>query len=644
MANTAEQVVKEKIVDDSLKVVQCLCGCGSRVLLREYQSEWSQEQYNRATKQYLHPSGICDHNCAEKCLHGFSVFLGWEQRVGKTPAFLYYLHMTRNFLKAQGDIRWTKPILILALAKNEQDIIDQCKLFMPGQDTTKVVKLDGDAKDLAEFREMVEQVKSLSPTLTAEYVFVGHYDSLGHGHGSDAFVREMNNWSFLAMVCDQAERAQNEGAIRSKAVESIDRDFAIMVTGEPLNNPKVPTYLWYLLQHQHAGNYEQKEWQIPSKTCKTDKEAQATALQYGCQSCSLFNRGSGRCFYNWSEKGLPTFRKREPSPSWPTQGEFIKSWMSPAHQHKIHKMLVDIAHLSRLTRSDMGWPDIEIEIVEVEPTEAQKQNYNEFLQGIRTVVKAEVEDKILKGVDISKEKTKMSTLILTAWLTQSIQSAPRTMIERSSGLHNFKAKVRENAGELHLDQFDTGNAKADKIIEIFKSIKQSDKMIIFSHYLGLHVDLMSRLDKMGLRYAYIDGQSSPTKTTEAYTEFNTSKTCRMMLATDAAAAGIPMQGGLGEGDTMFVLIPGFPFWSPGLPRECMSRPYSMAMVSKVKHISIIGMVNGQSIDLESADRLAEKESISSRVQDGDKVRSNIFSVETTSDFLDFLDRLEGKRN
>lgn len=622
-----------------IRHILCGCNCGARILMRDYQITWAHENFERGKQQYLDPIGKCEWGCKEKCLHGWAVFLGWEQRVGKTPAFLYYLHLIRQFLKSQQDPRWMLPILIIALAKNEQDIVNQTKIYMPGQPTMKVVKLEGDASELREIRQAIEGFSRQSPEIGAEIIFVTHYDAFGH-QGATPFVMEINKMKFLFMVCDQSERAQNDAATRSKVVIGIDREVTIMVSGEPSSNPTRGDYLYGELQIEQPGPYKYDEYHIPSDSCKIDMRVRATALAYGCQTCYFFK--ANRCVKGWDEKNPPKYRERLPSPCWPEEeSTFLEHWYSPVHQHALHRKLVEVAHLSRLTRKDLGFPDVELEVVEVTPTKAQQENYEKFLDGIVTIVTADIHEKEVRGINVEETRADMNTLNLTQWLTMAIQMSPRMMYERSSGLMNFKRKVLESGGKpITLDMFDKESAKVDKVIELFKAIPPHDKMIVFSHYIGFLQEVRERLDVMKTRYCYLDGPTQGKKIDSAIANFS-SPYYRIFLASDAAVAGIPMQGGLGEGDTMWMIFPGFPYWNPGTMNEAGSRAFEMSMKNKVRHISLVGMVHGHSIDRDSAKRLLMKQSIADRIHDGEKVKSNMYDYVNLGDFMNLLRKWRG---
>jgi hypothetical protein len=612
-----------------------------------YQVVYAEAEYRRFVKQYEEAN--CVWGCTERCIHGASTLLTWQQRGGKTPAFLYYLHLVRNFLKAQSDSRWELPILILALQKNEKDIVDQVCKFMPGQPPTKVIQLTGDADGLSQAMSFYHKLHAVVPELVAEYVLVGHYDSLGHGNAAP-FVREVNKLKVLALVLDQAEREQNEDTNRSKAVESIDREFTIIVTGEIVNNPKRGDYVWRILQSEQPGDFEQDSWEIPGPDCKAGKYIKEEATALGCarSGCTHYNKFTGHCMYGVGVDGTPLYRTRLPSPLWPTEADFVEHWANPAHQHALHKQLVEVAHMSRLTREDLGFPKVELEVVEIEPTLAQKQNYLNFIRGIRTTVMFELTngrpDNLQVVEQAMSQSLSMNTLVMTTWLTQAVLMSPRMMAERSTGLWKLKQRVAEAGGSLVLDSFDNKSAKVDKTVEYYKKLPPGDKLIVFSHYLGFLDELKTAFTKAGVSFSCITGETSGKNVEREYKAFNDSPARRVMLASDAASAGVPMQGGLVEGQTCHVLFGGFSYWNPSLMQECGSRCYRMDMKSKARHITLVSVVNGNSIDYKSASKLAAKQVVASRIQDHERSKGgNIFSeFETVGSFMDLLDSLEGK--
>jgi len=629
----------------------CIC-CSVNLKMYVYQAVYSESEFKRFKAQYFSCQTSynkpCEWGCTSQCIHGASTLLTWQQRGGKTPAFLYYLHLVRSFLKEQGDERYRLPILILALQKNEGDIVAQVCKFMPGQSPSSVIQLTGDAAGLKAINDFREKAQAILPELVAEQIIVGHYDSLGHAN-SAPFVAEMNRLKVLCLVLDQAEREQNEDTNRSKAVESIDRLFTVPVTGEIVNNPKRGDYVWRILQSEHAGEFERDGWAVPFKDCLAGKYVKEQAIAEGCarSGCQYFNRATLACQYGHSKESIPLHRHRLPSPVWPSEEQFVKFWDNPAHQHALNKQLKDKAHMSRLTREDLGFPKVELEVVEIEPTQAQKQNYVNLIRGIRTTLMFELTngkpDNIQLVESAMSQSLSMNTLVMTAWLTQSVLMSPRMMAERSTGLWKLKQRVADAGSSLVLDQLDNKSAKIDKTIEYYQKLPSGDKLIVFSHYIGFLEELDVALKSKGIAHVMLTGETPKAKIEYQYLEFNRNPSMRIMLASDAASAGIPMQGGLVEGQTAHVLFGGFSYWNPSMMQECASRVYQMAMKSKARHVVLVSVVNGDSIDYRSAGKLAGKQSVASRIQDGLKTKGNVFEeFSTVGDFMDLLDSLEGK--
>ncbi len=313
-----------------------------------------------------------------KDLSGWSKLLGWQMGTGKTPGALTLCKRVRKELESADDERADQTVLIVCPAAvrtqwlkesqrwagiymalygdNVQPVQDLLKTLCP-ESAKSVLQQMGCAIALDTMTKVKrEEILSLVDLVSPRFLILNYELAVIH-------QQWLQNRQWLGLIIDEAHAMKNSGALRSRAMMSIDAGFVLLLTGTPVDNR--PPDLYNLLKRLDPGSPFMRKTGAkarPGTKCpiarlkrlqaradkaqwsyehgyrdrnRLDLEAQELSESiFGrrvhirslpntpkvCENCLYFGGDSytGCCEYNGSRKGKEpvSIRYRGPSPYW----------------------------------------------------------------------------------------------------------------------------------------------------------------------------------------------------------------------------------------------------------------------------------------------------------------------------------------
>lgn len=125
------------------------------------------------------------------------------------------------------------------------------------------------------------------------------------------------------------------------------------------------------------------------------------------------------------------------------------------------------------------------------------------------------------------------------------------------------------------DDVDYGNesAKLEEIVREIQENSSNHKMLIFSQFLGMLDLIRQHLDKVGIPYEYLDGQT--TDRAGRVNRFQNDQECRVFLMS-LKAGGVGLN--LTEADYVYLMDP---WWNPAVEKQAIDRTHRIGQTRKV---------------------------------------------------------------
>lgn len=145
-------------------------------------------------------------------------------------------------------------------------------------------------------------------------------------------------------------------------------------------------------------------------------------------------------------------------------------------------------------------------------------------------------------------------------------------------------KLRLAALSLSLlyDDWKSGSSKTEALLDLLEQISsvEDNQVVVFSQFTSYLAQIRDVLDKKGLRYLYLDGQTDLDKRREVVEKFQNG-TCPLFLASLKA-------GGLGLNLTAanYVILLD-PWWNPAIENQAMDRAHRIGQTRSVTAIRLI---------------------------------------------------------
>lgn len=145
-------------------------------------------------------------------------------------------------------------------------------------------------------------------------------------------------------------------------------------------------------------------------------------------------------------------------------------------------------------------------------------------------------------------------------------------------------KLRLAALSLSLlyDDWKSGSSKTEALLDLLEQISsvEDNQVVVFSQFTSYLAQIRDVLDKKGLRYLYLDGQTDLDKRREVVEQFQNGD-CHIFLASLKA-------GGLGLNLTAanYVILLD-PWWNPAIENQAMDRTHRIGQTRSVTAIRLI---------------------------------------------------------
>lgn len=158
------------------------------------------------------------------------------------------------------------------------------------------------------------------------------------------------------------------------------------------------------------------------------------------------------------------------------------------------------------------------------------------------------------------------------------------------------------------DDWEKGSSKTDALKGILDELSgnEGNRVLVFSQFTSYLAQIRAMLDKAGMRYLYLDGQTDLDERSELVTQFQNGD-CPIFLASLKA-------GGLGLNLTAanYVILLD-PWWNPAIENQAMDRAHR---IGQKRNVTVIRLIAQHTIE-EKILRLHEtKQSLSDDILDG----------------------------
>ncbi|WP_215224385.1 DEAD/DEAH box helicase [Echinicola shivajiensis] len=154
------------------------------------------------------------------------------------------------------------------------------------------------------------------------------------------------------------------------------------------------------------------------------------------------------------------------------------------------------------------------------------------------------------------------------------------------GVNNSKLKVLEGLMRLrqvcdhpvlvpdHYD-YEGNSAKMEALMEQVIEKTESHKLLVFSQFTSMLKLIRKSLEKEGVQYSYLDGQTSEASRKNAVQQFQENESVRVfLLSLKAGGSGL----NLTAGDYVFLVDP---WWNPAVESQAIDRCYRIGQNKKV---------------------------------------------------------------
>ena len=187
-----------------------------------------------------------------------------------------------------------------------------------------------------------------------------------------------------------------------------------------------------------------------------------------------------------------------------------------------------------------------------------------------------------------------------------------------------KLRLAANSLSLVYDDWKLGSSKTDALLSLIDKIAavEGNQVVVFSQFTSYLAQVRALLDRKGLRYLYLDGQTDLEERREVVRQFQDGD-CPLFLASLKA-------GGLGLNLTAanFVILLD-PWWNPAIEDQAMDRAHR---IGQLRTVNVIRLIASHTIE-EKILRLHEtKRALSDEMLDGTAYSGKL----TMDDVLDMV--------
>lgn len=168
---------------------------------------------------------------------------------------------------------------------------------------------------------------------------------------------------------------------------------------------------------------------------------------------------------------------------------------------------------------------------------------------------------------------------------------------------------------LFLENYQGESGKLEQLMEIVHNAKENGRrMLIFSQFTGMLTIIREELEKVGLSYFYLDGQTPPKERVEMVDRFNQWEHDIFLVSLKAGNTGLNLTGA----DTVILYDL---WWNPAVEEQAAGRAHRIGQKKVVQVIRLIsqGTIEEKIYELQQN----KKELIDTVIQPGDQALSTI---------------------
>jgi hypothetical protein len=173
------------------------------------------------------------------------------------------------------------------------------------------------------------------------------------------------------------------------------------------------------------------------------------------------------------------------------------------------------------------------------------------------------------------------------------------------------------------DKFPNHSVKQDELVREITENVGNHKALIFSQFLGMLGLIRTKLEEMGIPYAYFDGSTTSTQREVAIQEFQNNEECRVFLIS-LKAGGIGLN--LTAADYVYIVDP---WWNPAVEQQAIDRTHR---IGQTKNIFAYRLICKDTIEEKMLQLQERKRALASELVSDD----NAFLKKLTREDIDFL--------
>ncbi|WP_156290125.1 DEAD/DEAH box helicase [Oceanobacillus salinisoli] len=243
-----------------------------------------------------------------------------------------------------------------------------------------------------------------------------------------------------------------------------------------------------------------------------------------------------------------------------------------------------------------------------------------ILRRLKKDVLKELPEKI-ESVHVS-ELTKDQKDLYVGYLRQVQQEAAQSMKE--SGFNQNRMKILAGLTRLRqicchpsmfIENYEGQSGKLEQLMETVRStIENGKRMLIFSQFTSMHEIIIERLEKEGLDYFYLSGQTQSQERVEMSERFNNGEKSIFLISLKAGGTGLNLTGA----DTVILYDL---WWNPAVEDQATGRAHRFGQKNVVQVIRLVteGTIEEKIYDLQQKKR----ELIDQVIQPGETMLSSL---------------------
>ena len=186
------------------------------------------------------------------------------------------------------------------------------------------------------------------------------------------------------------------------------------------------------------------------------------------------------------------------------------------------------------------------------------------------------------------EMTPKQDKVYKAWFLKSKKEFNEVLKERNMGESKIKilailTRLRQIACDpsLFLEDYNGGSGKLDALEEIVgDAVGAGHRLLIFSQFTTLLGHIGERLQKMGLRYYYLDGSTPALERMNLVKSFNAGNRPVFLISLKAGGTGLNLTGA-----DMVLHVD--PWWNPAVEDQATDRAYRLGQKNNVQVVRLI---------------------------------------------------------